>query len=84
MDDHIASVLRVANLGVCGGAGERTLMKALVRVYQSSAFGSDDPVVFWSHTGDDDGWSRPRQNSAATNLFRFYCSEARREAEAVC
>ena len=84
MDDHIASVVLVGNLGECGGATERTRMKALVRAYQSSALGSDDLFAFWSHTGDDHGWSRPRQNSAATKLFRFYCSEVRREAEAVC
>ena len=84
MDDHIALVVLVANLGECGCATEQTRMKALVRVYQSPALCSDDPVVFWSDTGDDPGWSRPRQNSAATKLFRFYCSEVRREAEAVC
>ena len=84
MDDHIASAVLVGTLGECGGAIEKTQMKALVRAYQSSALGSDDPVVFWSDTGDDHGWSRPRQNSAATKLFRFYCSEVRREAEAVC
>ena len=84
MDDHIASAVLVANLGECGGATEQTRMKALVRAYQSSASGSDDPVIFWSNTGDDHGWSRPWQNSAATKLFRFDCSESRREAEAVC
>ena len=30
MDDHIASVVFVRNLGECGGATERTRMKALV------------------------------------------------------
>ena len=73
MDDHIDSVMLVANLGECGGATERTWMKALVRAYQSSALGSDDLFVFWSHTGDDHGWSRQRQNSVATKLFRFDC-----------
>ena len=46
MDDHIASAVPVANLGECGGPTEQARMKALVRAYQSSALGSDDPVCF--------------------------------------
>ena len=84
MDDHIASVVFVCNLGECGGATEKAQKKTLARAYQSSVLGSDYPVAFWSDTGDDDGWSRSSQKSAATKLFRFDCSEVRREAEAVC
>ena len=77
MDDHIASAVPVANLGECGGPTEQARMKALVRAYQSSALGSDDPVAFWSDTGD--GRAFTKMMPGARSLLKFSSGNAKLE-----
>ena len=52
MDEHITSAVHTPDDVGIAKRTQQARMKAVVRAYQSSALGCENPVAFWSEGGD--------------------------------